>query len=257
MSKVINWASGVNKRILDATSFTVGQDGYEEDKSSSGNYKERRLSSLFVPDVFNVQMDFSYIEKRNDNGKLIPETDPGWDDALSEYDRFIKWYKFDHQRGTNPFLFPSITKFNVNDTDKNRPLCRYRITSAITPVKSGFCMRVSMTWEEVFSGVIEIIEQNQALDTITTQNTSKKGLLIATYNAVVGASDCVLDYCTLELKKQEDASYAEIEIKKVDFQGKTAYITFDLPTAAGNYWLRFTDGVSEKKTTTFTIEEKE
>lgn len=252
MSKVIDWATLVNKRILDTTTFTIGQDGYEEDKSSSGNYKERSLSSLFVPDQYNVQMDFSYIEKRDDNGKLIPENSPKWDNALSEYDRFIKWYKYDHKRGVNPFCFPSIAKFNVNDVEKNRPMCQYRITSAISPQKLGYCMRISMTWEEVFSGIIEIPDTTVVLQDLQCKLGTKRATAIAQYSATVTSEYCVPSQCTLSYKKNTDNDWTDVDILDSAKQGKTAYLYFTAPTESGIYTLRFNDGTTIK-TESFTV----
>lgn len=252
MSKVIDWAPLVNKRILDSTTFTIGQEGYEEDKSSSGNFKDRYLSSLFVPDQFQVQMDFSYIEKRDDYGNLIPETSSEWDSALSEYDRFIKWYKFDHKRGINPFVFPSITKFNVNDTTNNRPLCQYRITSAISPQKSGYCMRVSMTWEEVFSGIIEVTESECVLQDLQCKINGTTGKAIAQYSNVLDSSHCVPTKCTLKYKIATATDWTTTDIQDCVKQGKSAYLYFSAPTVKGNYSLQFNDGTTTKNET-FTV----
>lgn len=252
MSEVIDWAPLVNKRILDSTTFTVGQDGYEEDKSSSGNFKDRYLSSLFVPDQFQVQMDFSYMEKKDDYGNIIPESSSEWDNALSEYDRFIKWYKFDHKRGINPFMFPSITKFNVNDVDKNRPMCQYRITSAISPQKSGYCMRVSMTWEEVFSGIIEITETESVLEDLQCKISGTTGKAMAWYSAILDSKHCVVNNCTLKYKESTATDWTDAPILNCVKQGKNAYLYFTAPTDKGYYSLQFNDGTTTKYET-FTV----
>ena len=136
--KIVGWATNVNKIIIDQTSLTVGEGGFLENKNESG-YEERSLTSLASPDTFNVVMDFDWY-KEDKNG-------------LTEFDRFKKWYKFVHQRGTNPFEFPSITKENVMGKTKT---CLYKIISSFNGTKSGYSQRVTMTWKEVFNGVISI-----------------------------------------------------------------------------------------------------
>jgi hypothetical protein len=136
--KVIGWDSSVNKKIIDQTGIEIGVDGLIEDQDKSG-WTEMRPTSLMVPDVFQVVMDFDWAEK-DENG-------------FSEFDRFVNWYKFKHQRGAFPFSFPSITKFGYK---KDSPFSLYKITSSLKPSKSGYSYRVSMTWKEVFSGEINI-----------------------------------------------------------------------------------------------------
>lgn len=140
--KIIGWATGVNKKILDSTSITLGDKGFVEDSGDTGAFQERRLTSLYSPDTYNVTMDFDWLEK-DENGK-------------SELDRFVDWYKYRHKRGVNPFEFPSISNFNIFGSTKT---CYYKITSAPSMQKSGFCMRVTMIWQEYYSGVIEIPDQ--------------------------------------------------------------------------------------------------
>ena len=151
--KIISWPTYVNQNVLEDTSITIGDGGFVEDSNSNG-FKDRRLTALAVPDKFNVVMDFDWI-KLDERG-------------LSEYDRFVDWYKYNHKRGVNPFWFPSITKHPVTslrgeDVEKR---CLYKITSALTPQPSGFSMRISMTWEEVFSGIINIPVQTSRIDKI-------------------------------------------------------------------------------------------
>lgn len=254
MSKVIDWPQCVNKRILDTTSFTIGDGGYTEDKADSGAFAERALSTLFSPDTFEVQMDFSYMEKRDDNGRLIDELSDEWDSALSEYERFVKWYKYDHKRGVNPFIFPKISRFNVNDLDGNRPFCQYAITSALKPSKSGYCMRVSMTWKEVFSGIIQILDITAELDVINAQNKASRGILEAYYSASVSSSDCIATKCVLSYKAVSEETWTDLEITDVRKQGKVCYVYYDKITEAGEYIMRFSDnGGATFKQNGFTV----
>ena len=149
MNDIIGWPMGVNKKILDSTSITVGEKGYSEDAGDAGVFSERRLNSLYAPDTYPVSMDFNWLEK-DENGK-------------SELDRFVDWYKYRHKRGVKPFEFPAISNFNIRGSIKT---CYYKIISAPTMQKSGFCMRVSMQWTEVYRGLIEIPDAIVSVNTV-------------------------------------------------------------------------------------------
>lgn len=154
--QVTSWPNNVNKKILSETSITIGEGGFIEDQESNG-WQERRLTSMATPDSFQVVMDFDW----GGEDPIYPEIN-----GKTEYDRFIKWYKFIHKRGTNPFWFPCITKHPVNniyDTDKSE-MCLYKITSTLNVQTSGLSQRVTMTWKEVYSGTINIQNPMAMLD---------------------------------------------------------------------------------------------
>lgn len=163
---VIGWNADVNTKILDSTTISIGDTGFIEDSSSNG-FKQRRASSLISPDKYQVTMDFDWLTKDAD--------------GRSEFDRFVLWYKYKHQYGSNPFWFESISRFNINGPvigyDGNPVMCQYKITSAPSFSKSGFCMRCTMTWEEVYGGLIKVDEKKQALDKIEVY----QNRVVATY----------------------------------------------------------------------------
>lgn len=199
---VIGWAKNVNKRILDSTSIQIGEGGYVEDKGENNSVvSERRLTSLFSPDKFEVQMDFDWLEK-DENG-------------MSEFDRFISWYKYVHKRGVNPFWFPSITKFDTQGPISKRnpitgelsPLCQYKITSGIKPVKSGFSMRCSMTWVEVYCGPGIIIAQPENFpDRIVVENGKVSCFFLSQIQ------DISVDDFKLEYKGIADDEFSQLDI---------------------------------------------
>lgn len=149
----VGWPVNVNTKILDSTTISIGEGGFVEDSSSNG-FKYRRATSLANPNKYQVTMDFDWLTK-DANG-------------LSEYDRFVRWFEYKHQYGANPFWFDSITRFSINgpvyDGSGNIVQCKYKISSALNCQKSGFSMRVTMTWEEVYVGIIEIQEDQLVLD---------------------------------------------------------------------------------------------
>lgn len=157
------WPSGVNQFISDETTIDTAEGGIVEDSNSNG-YKDRRANSLALGNTYPVVMYFNW----DGNSKVYPTDRYG----LTEYDRFDRWYKFVHKRGTKPFWFPSITKQNIDvlkELDENgRPvttqMALYKITSAPKYSKSGLDMKATMTWEEVYSGVIEVQKDTKIYD---------------------------------------------------------------------------------------------
>lgn len=148
MNDVIGWPNNVNQIISDQTSITIGEGGIVEDQTSTG-YQQRALTQIVSQKKYNVIMFFNYVEKD--------------DKGLSEYDRFERWYEFRHKRGTVPFEFPSISKFNIDSTSEaTYEYARYRITSPLQISKSGLDMQISMTWTEVYSGIVNIPEVTKA-----------------------------------------------------------------------------------------------
>lgn len=224
----ILWADNVNTRILDQTQITIGDGGYVEDKSSSGDFKERRLTSFYVPDTFSVVMDFDWLVK-DANG-------------MSEFDRFVTWYKYVHQRGTIPFWFSPITRFNilqpenpVNPITGEETLCQYKITSSLKPQKSGFSYRVTMTWEEVYSGPgIIIPESTLAPDKMYVEN----GHIQFFFNhtpapGTVNASDF-----TVSKKLVSDNTFIPITISSMKTDGDVVHIYFNKITEEGTYFIK-------------------
>lgn len=156
---VIGWPVGVNTVILDSTNGTVGETGVKELNTDNG-LTERRLTTFITPRSYNVTMDFDWAEK-DENG-------------LSEFDRFEQWFAYRHQSGSNPFWFDSISKFNVNgslkDSDGRPVQCQYVIAKGYQFTKSGYSMRVTMTWKEVYSGIVSYEEPDPILDFINAEN---------------------------------------------------------------------------------------
>lgn len=224
----IAWAENVNKKILDSTQIKIGEGGYVEDKGENNSVvKERRLTSLYSPDKFEVQMDFNWLDK-DENG-------------MSEFDRFVSWYKYVHQRGVKPFWFPSITKFNTRGpiekinpiTGEKSSLCQYKILSDIKPVKSGFCFRCSMTWEEVYSGPGVIISKSENIpDRLNIEN---------------GKVSCFFLYPIEGLTSQDFkieirnivGEFSEVPINDFNIEKNRADLFFSNLTA-GNYFVKIT-----------------
>lgn len=151
--RVVGWATDVNQKIIDETTFSIGDGGRIKDSSSTG-YEDERATALASPDKYKVVMYFDW-------GGKGSEFQTGIDaNGFTEYERFVRWYKFKTQKGANPFWFPSITRSpidNLISTDDSR-MSLYKIDSALQISKSGYSMKVSMDWKEVYSGIISIPE---------------------------------------------------------------------------------------------------
>lgn len=242
---VISWANLVNTRIIDSTQIIIGEKGYLENASDTENFTERQLTSVYSPDTFNVVMDFDWANKLDDEGNIIEENEDGYEDAKSEFDRFVEWYKYDHKRGVNPFEFPSISKFNTKYPLKTS---QYRITSSLQPQKSGYSMRVSMTWQEVYSGIISIPDSTATIDHIESK---ENGVLYVIYTDVIPSDYPTITNSAMYYTSNESvlesgitagATYSDFDdfvttygmiqlaITKITKQGKTAIIEYEQAT---------------------------
>ena len=161
--KKITWAANVNTHVLDSTTIDVGK-GYVEDSESSGTFSNRRLKSLSTPDSYNVTMVFDWSELD--------------DDGFSEFDRFMRWYKYEHCRGVNPFEFPSITKFKRNGTEK---ISFYRITGDPSIQKEGLDYRVTMKWTDYVTEAISIPETSVTVNAINADPYDKSQYIYVMY----------------------------------------------------------------------------
>lgn len=145
----IGWPTDVNRIILDSTSITFGESATKSDELESG-IKRTILKGSFTPDKYNVTMSFDWLHKIPGRNK-------------TEYELFTDWYKYKHKYGSVPFEFPKIllasnTGVAIYDTvDKREGSVEYyRINSAVQGKKSGEEVEVSMTWENVYTGVVSV-----------------------------------------------------------------------------------------------------
>lgn len=133
----IGWALNVNKHIIDSTTLDLGE-GVIENETETGKV-DTYLKSSCVPEVINVTMDFDFFEKD--------------EDGLTEFDRFCRWFKYEHKYGSVPFEFPTIYR---TGEDALKKLSIYRIKKSPSFSKRGYQQRATMTWVEVFKEVISI-----------------------------------------------------------------------------------------------------
>ncbi len=162
----ITWPTNVNTNVLDSTVIEIGK-GYVEDSSSNGAFSNRRLSSLAMPESYTVVMVFDWNTKDSD--------------GYSEFDRFIRWYKYTHYRGVNPFEFPSISKFETNGTTE---VSYYRITGDLSITKSGLAFQVSMKWTEWITEAISIPEETCIVNYISADPTDTEQYIYVNYTSV-------------------------------------------------------------------------
>lgn len=223
-NNVISWAANVNQRIIDQTTMSIGENGFVEDSADNGMFSERRLTSLVSPDTYNVVMDFDWLTKINNSG----EEDPN---GKSEFERFVEWFKYVHKRGTIPFEFPSISRFNINGSTK---MCRYVITSGLSPQKSGYSFRVSMTWKEVFTGGITITSRQTEPDSIVK---CENGLVVVSYTSGISTLP-TKEEAVIKVKIDGATTETTQATQLIKQDGKKLLIYFDTTDlASGRYLL--------------------
>ena len=228
--KIVGWPAFVNQKVIDSTDITIGEGGVEEDNAENSVVSDRNLTSLAVPDTFQVVMDFDWLKKYDDEGNRLKPSDPNFKQGLSEFDRFVKWYKYIHLRGTHPFEFPSITRFHVTGSVDT---ALYKITSSLKPQKSGFSMRITMTWKEVYSGAIQIETVDPKVDHVERLTSD---YIVAAFTKIPNEIPLVDDYCVVAKTKNEE-SYTVYSVEKVQTSGKNIKFTYGpLPTPDTGYY---------------------
>lgn len=143
----LGWAKNVNKIILDSTQISFGDSAVKSDNLETGK-KKFRLTSSNPPKTYQVTMDFDWLEKDSS--------------GLTEKDRFFNWYQYKLKYSTNCFRFPSILL--GNDSNEYE---WYKIVNAVVGQKSGNSIRVTMTWESAYEGIIVIAKETATVDHIS------------------------------------------------------------------------------------------
>lgn len=247
----IGWATNVNKVILDSTTLSVGEGAVVQDALETGGQKKSRLVCANPPDRFSITMMFDCDNKDIDH-------EGGWvGDGLTEYERFMAWYKYQHCYGMNPFQFPAIlinsnrqngcsteevehiiNRIANGDTTAKLPDYEYyRITSATEGSKSGHDVQVTMTWETYATGAYTIPDDESAIDHIEAYNGYVDVILTAT-----PASEPTKDTWTLYITSPAPSSEEIETVLMCVFDGNvTARLYFEEKTTAGVYAVRIGD----------------
>ena len=222
--KTIGWPNNVNMHILAETSITTGDGGTVEDSSSNG-FKSRRATSLVTPRKYNVTMDFDW------GGDGSEFQFPKDSNGFTEYDRFERWFQFEHRKGTNPFWFPCITKQAIDNLRPNEQskMCLYKITSSLNESQSGFSQRITMTWEEVYSGIINVASQD--IQAVSVSGINGKAKLVL--NGIPTTTPLVTDL-KIEISTNSK-DFTTIPINEVSCKNNVTSILFDKITSSGTY----------------------
>lgn len=210
----IGWPTNVNRIIIDSTTITAGE-GTVVNEMETG-VDDVSLKSSFIPDVVNVTMDFDFAEK-DENG-------------LSEYDRFMIWYKFVHKRGTVPFEFPTIAKYGKEELSE---ISTYRITTSPTQSKRGLAFRVTMTWKEDFKEIIKVKTQPPTIQGLFADN----GYVLIDYSSMPSTIPTTDSY-TFTIFSQGYQS--TLNITKVEVDEDFAYFYFQ-KKESGEYTIRLVE----------------
>lgn len=206
------WSSYCNKVVLDSSTVTVGENATKTDELDSG-LKRSKMRGMYCPDKYSVVMEFDWYNKQS-NGK-------------TEYQNFLEWYKYEHKYGTVPFEFPSIlyspnTGIKIYDdvNNGNSYVEYYKITSAIEGEKSGTFVKIKMTWESVYTGIIQV--EKPSLSSISHLS-GKNGYIDVHFTNVSSVEPTSSDFTIYENDTQ-------IAIKGYAYSGMVArlyYTAFD------------------------------
>lgn len=222
--EVIGWPTNVNDKILIETTITTGEGGKVEDSSSNG-FKETYATSLVTPKKYQVKMDFDW------GGAGSEFQFPKDKYGLTEYDRFIRWYQFEHQKGAKPFWFPCITKQPIDLLDplQTAGMALYKITSPLNEQQSGFSQSITMTWEEVYSGIINMPSQ----DIVAREVVGKNGRIKVVLNEIPSTTPTFDDF--LVTYSFNNGNQSLLPIKTIKQENEFTSITFDPFTVSGDY----------------------
>ena len=166
IDEYIGWPTHVNRVILSETKINIGTNARNEETLKSGG-KRSELAGAFCPDIYTVTMDFeadSKVKIKNPSGQVIGQLNK------TEYQLFVEWFKYKHRFGLIPFEFPKIIyspQSGIYSLDQGSEVEYYKITSVVECVKSGSCMRITMTWQSVYGGQVMILEDSASINGIT------------------------------------------------------------------------------------------
>lgn len=219
LDNFIGWATGVNRTILDSSSFTFGENALKTDELESG-LKRTKAKNPFWADKFTVKMSFNWVDEvviktYGPNHEILSYTRTG----KTEFQLFTEWYKYKHKYGSVPFEFPKIlysqnTGIRIYDEadQAERDVEYYRITSAVQGNKSGDCIEVSMTWETVYSGIVSIPASVPEINSIYA-----KSNYVDVYFTSLG--DTQPTAIMFAVFTKENSTYTEVEMKGFVYDG--------------------------------------
>lgn len=215
---MIGWPANVNKVIIDSTTIAAGEASVEN--TTESGLVDVYLKSSFVPDVINVTMDFDFFEK-DENG-------------LTEYDRFMRWFKFVHRHGTRPFEFPTIAKYGKENLAE---MSSYRIVSPPQQQKRGLAFRTTMTWKEEFKEIVRVAVPVFDIDSFYAEN----GILTVAYTSIPSETPTTTKY---SFSLSDMGTQIPLKINRVEMMDNKALFYFN-QLQEGNYIISFSDGTKE------------
>lgn len=234
---IVSWPSGVNRIVTSESSVDLGRDGVKTDKSENGS-EMSRPSSLGTPNIWSVSMWFSNAKDdfyRQHNNK-------------TEWKVFQEWFKFRTRNGVFPFHFSAID--DPSDTTESAV---YKIVGEGLPkgTPTGDQMKVTMTWKEVFTGVIEVPNYEPEADYIDVTS----GQIDFRFTEALEEAPLTEDF---EVKvSYNGGSTVTVPVQRLDWDGNKSVILYiDEPHQAGLYIYSVTyDG--ETLSATFIMEESD
>lgn len=210
INNYIGWSTKVNRVILSDSKITLGSNATISTELENGGVR-KALRGGYCPDVYTVVMEFNY-ENKDENGK-------------TELQYFYEWYKYKHKYGTVPFEFPKILyspmtgiKGKDNESVKTE---FYTIKDTVEGSRNGSDIRVQMTWESVYGGVINIPDEELSITSIDV----KYGYIDINFNVIPVTIPVSSDFA---VKVNIDSVFTQVSVVGIFYEsGKSLRLYYD------------------------------
>jgi hypothetical protein len=253
--KTVEWPIGVNRIITNETTPSIGDNALVSDKSENGT-EMSRLTASNSPDTYSVSLWFSHSTQ---DSFYRNHTDADGNN-ITEWDAFLTWFKYIAMMGTIPFYFADIN----DPTGKRKSLYKIKSNGLPKGQVHGDKVKCQMTWVEVFTGAINIPEQNPVSDFIDITN----GQIDFRFLEPLTNEDLDIDENSFTATYEYGETYEELSdrgnlvIHGFDFDGyKSALLYFNEFVTEGVYRITvtFTNKAGEQSVTSglLYVEEEE
>lgn len=128
-------------------------------------------------------------------------------------------------KGAKPFWFPCITKQSIDSLKygTESKMALYKITSPLNETQSGYSQSITMTWEEVYSGIVNMPDQSG----ITIKSvTGRSDRLKCTMSEIPSYTPAVSDF-SLSYSIVPSTIKNTIPINRLTCENDIVSITFD------------------------------
>ena len=232
--EIIEWGTGINRNITNESSPVYGENSLLVAKSENG-MEMTGLKSTSAPDVWNVVMYFS--NSKEDNFYK--------NHNITEWDSFLRWFKYKSIFGTKPFYFNKIGE------DNQPAIYKIKAEGLPKPVIIGTWMKVSMTWVEFNNTAITVVDNEITGDFLDASN----GIIDFHFNETPTLfpkkSDFSAYYQVYNENEELEPTHTDFVIERIIYDGnKIAQLHFQELTSEGlsRITVTFDNGISNPST---------